>query len=87
MSQAGIQPHFGHSDPGAIIGGPAGIIRTAAPLIERTDVAAGEEIGAETFAQRLRDDLRMNQAVFAYPMLLSAWATTHGAATPRPANQ
>jgi len=39
-------------------------------------VATAEEIGVETFAQRLRDELRVNQAVFAYPTLLSAWGTT-----------
>ena len=76
LGMLGIQPHFGPDDPGAITGGLAGVIRTAAPLIERTGVATAEEIGVETFAQWLRDDLRMNQAVFAYPMLLSAWGTT-----------
>ena len=79
LGMLGIQPHFGPDDPGAITGGLAGVIRTAAPLIERTGVATAEEIGVETFAQRLRDDLQMNQAVFAYPMLLSAWGTTDGA--------
>jgi len=53
----------------------AGIIHTAAPLIERTGVATAEEIGADTFAQRLTAELQMNQAVFAHPILLSAWAT------------
>jgi SAM-dependent methyltransferase len=79
LGMLGIQPHFGPDDPGAIEGGLAGVIRTAAPLIERTGVATAEEIGVETFAQRLRDDLQMNQAVFAYPMLLSAWGITDGA--------
>ena len=78
LGMLGIQPHFGPDDPGAITGGLAGVVRTAAPLIERTGVATAEEIGVETFAQRLRDDLRVNQAVFAYPMLLSAWGTTGG---------
>ena len=85
LGMLGVQPHFGPSDPGAITGGLAGVIRTAAPLIERTGVATAEEIGVETFAQRLADDLRTNQAVFAYPMLLSCWGTTGGAA-PRPAH-
>ena len=78
LGMLGIQPHFGPDDPGAITGGLAGVVRTAAPLIERTGVATAEEIGVETFAQRLRDDLRVNQAVFAYPMLLSAWGTPGG---------
>jgi cyclopropane fatty-acyl-phospholipid synthase-like methyltransferase len=71
----GIQPHFGPDDPAAAAL-LAGIIRTAAPLIERTGVATAQEIGVETLAQRLRDELQQNSAVFAHPILLSAWATT-----------
>ncbi len=45
-------------------------------------MATAEQIGAETFAQRLTDDLRMHQAVSAYPMLLSAWGTADQPARP-----
>ena len=38
-----------------------------------------EEIGVETYAQRLKADLQENPAVHAHPILLSAWATTGGA--------
>jgi hypothetical protein len=48
----------------------------AAPLIVGTGVATAEEIGMETFEQRLRDEAQRTQAVSATPMLLSAWATT-----------
>jgi SAM-dependent methyltransferase len=75
LGMIGIQPHFGPDDPAAV-DVLAGVIRTAAPLIERTGVATAEEIGVETFAQRLRDELQRNSAVFAHPTLLSAWATT-----------
>jgi len=71
----GIQPHFGPDNPAAVAL-IAGVIRTAAPLIERTGVATAGEIGAETLAQRLRDELQENSAVFAHPILLSAWGTT-----------
>jgi SAM-dependent methyltransferase len=75
LGMLGVQPYFGPSDPdGAAL--LAGIIDTAAPLIERTGVATAEEIGAETFLRRLEGELRENSAVLAYPMLLSAWATT-----------
>jgi len=74
LGMIGVQPHFGPDDPGAI-DTLAGIIRTAAPLIERTGAATAEEVGAETFPQRLRDALRANSAVYAHPILLSAWAT------------
>jgi SAM-dependent methyltransferase len=74
LGMMGVQPHFGPDDPdGAAL--LAGIIRTAAPLIERTGVATAEEIGAETFTERLREELQANSAVFAHPILLSAWAT------------
>jgi cyclopropane fatty-acyl-phospholipid synthase-like methyltransferase len=75
LGMLGIQPHFGPDDPAAVAV-LAGVIQTAAPLIERTGVATAEEIGVETFAQRLRDELQTNSAVFAHPTLLSAWATT-----------
>jgi SAM-dependent methyltransferase len=74
VGMIGIQPHFGPDDPVAV-GVLAAIITTAAPLIERTGVATAEEIGVETFAQRLRDELQRNSAVLAHPILLSAWAT------------
>lgn len=75
LGMLGVQPHFGpdDSDGAALL---AGIIRTAAPLIERTGVATAEEIGAENFLQRLTTELQQNAAVFAHPILLSAWATT-----------
>jgi SAM-dependent methyltransferase len=75
LGMMGVQPHFGPGDPdGAAL--LAGIIRTAAPLIERTGVATAEEIGAETFLQRLTAEIQENAAVFAHPILLTAWATT-----------
>jgi len=51
-------------------------MRLAAPLIVGTGVATAEELGMDTFEQRLRDENQRTQAVGAYPMLLSAWATT-----------
>jgi SAM-dependent methyltransferase len=74
LEMIGIQPHFRPDDPAAIAA-LAGIIRIAAPLIERSGVATAEEIGADTFAQRLRDETQRNSLVAAHPMLLSAWAT------------
>jgi hypothetical protein len=75
LGMMGVQPHFGPDDPDGA-GLLAGIISTAAPLIESTGVAAAEEIGAETFLQRLTAEIQQNAAVFAHPMLLGAWATT-----------
>lgn len=71
----GVQPHFGSGDTdGARL--LAGIIRTAAPLIERTGVATAAQIGAETLLQRLSEELQVAAAVFAHPILLGAWATS-----------
>jgi SAM-dependent methyltransferase len=70
----GVQPHFGPEDPdGAAI--LAGIIRTVLPLIERLGVATAAEVGADTLQQRLSDEFATSAAVFAHPMLISAWGT------------
>jgi SAM-dependent methyltransferase len=70
----GVQPHFGPEDPdGAAI--LAGIVKTALPLIERTGVATAAEVGADTLQQRLSSELATSAAVFAHPMLISAWGT------------
>ena len=70
----GVQPHLGPEDPdGAAI--LAGIVRTVLPLIERTGVATAAEVGADTLQQRLSGELATSAAVFAHPMLISAWGT------------
>jgi SAM-dependent methyltransferase len=70
----GVQPHFGPEDPdGAAI--LAGIVRTVLPLIERLGVATAAQVGADTLQQRLSGELAASAAVFAHPMLISAWGT------------
>lgn len=71
----GVQPHFGPGDEVGIAF-LVETMRVAEPVIVGTGVATAEEIGMETFEQRLRDERQRTQAVGAYPMLLSAWATT-----------
>lgn len=74
----GVQPHFGPEDPdGAAI--LAGIVRTVLPVIERTGVATAAEVGADTLQQRLSGELAASAAVFAHPMLMSAWGTARQA--------
>ena len=74
----GVQPHFGPEDPdGAAI--LAGIVRAVLPLIERTGVATAAQVGADTLQQRLSDELAASPAVFAHPMLISAWGTARQA--------
>ncbi|HTQ90946.1 MAG TPA: class I SAM-dependent methyltransferase [Streptosporangiaceae bacterium] len=75
LRMIGIQPHFGPGDE-AGIAFLVETMRIAAPLIVGTGVATAEQIGMDTFEQRLRDENQRTQAVGAYPMLLSAWATT-----------
>jgi SAM-dependent methyltransferase len=75
LGMIGIQPHHGPGDPVGIAVAVE-TIRLAAPMIVGTGVATAEEIGLETFEQRLRDELRRASAVIANPMLLGAWATT-----------
>jgi hypothetical protein len=71
----GIQPHHGPGDPVGIAVAVE-TIRLAAPMIVGTGVATAEEIGMETFEQRLSDEVRRASAVIANPMLLGAWGTT-----------
>jgi SAM-dependent methyltransferase len=74
VAMMGVQPHFGPDDPD----GPAilaGIVRTVLPLMERTGVATAAAVDADTLEERLRNELASSAAVFAHPMLLSAWAT------------
>jgi SAM-dependent methyltransferase len=78
LGMIGVQPHFGPEDPdGAAI--LAGIVRTVLPVIERTGVATAAEVGADTLQQRLSDELAASAAVFAHPMLISAWGTARQA--------
>lgn len=71
----GVQPHFAPDDlDGAAI--LAGIVATALPLIERAGVATAAQVGADTLRQRIADELASAPAVFAHPMLISAWGTT-----------
>jgi SAM-dependent methyltransferase len=76
LGMVGIQPHFGPGDPVGVATAVENV-RLAAPLIVGTGVATADEIGMETFEQRLRDEQQRSQAVAANPMLLSAWATTN----------
>ncbi len=75
LGMIGVQPHFGPGDPVGIAVAVENV-RAALPLIVGTGVATAEEIGMETFEQRMRDEQQKSQAVAANPMLLSAWATT-----------
>ena len=75
VGMIGVQPHFGPGDELGIAF-LVETMRNAEPLIVGTGVATAEEIGMETFEQRLRDETQRTHAVGAYPMMLSAWATT-----------
>ena len=73
----GIQPCFGPDDPdGAAL--LVGIVRTLLPLMERSGVATADEIDLATLQDRLSDEMTSARAIFAHPMLFSAWATVDG---------
>jgi SAM-dependent methyltransferase len=75
LGMIGVQPHF---IPGDEVGLAFLVesMRVAEPLIVGTGVATAEEIGMDTFEQRLRDEGQRTPGVAAAYMLLSAWATT-----------
>jgi len=45
------------------------------PVMERTGVATAEEVGPDTVVGRVARELAGHRAVFAHPMLMSAWGT------------
>jgi ubiquinone/menaquinone biosynthesis C-methylase UbiE len=72
LGMLGVQPHFGPDDPA----GPgllAGIVRTMLPLIEQTGVATARQVAVETLRDRLVAEMTASDAVFAHPILLTAW--------------
>lgn len=76
LGMIGVQPHFG---PGDEVGLAFLVetMRVAEPLIVGTGVATAEEVGMETFEQRMRDEAERTHPLVGAPyMLLSAWATT-----------
>jgi ubiquinone/menaquinone biosynthesis C-methylase UbiE len=74
LGMTGSQPHFGPTDPdGAAL--LSGVVRTVMPLMERTGLATADDVNPETLFERLSSELVANGAVFAHPMLLSAWGT------------
>jgi SAM-dependent methyltransferase len=76
LGMVGVQPHFGSGDEAGLAYMVEGM-RAAEPVIVGTGVATAEEIGMQTFEQRLRDGWGANpHAVAAASLLLSAWATT-----------
>jgi hypothetical protein len=75
MGMIGVQPHFGPGDPVGLAW-LAEAMRGFAELIVGTGVATADELGLDTFEQRLAAEQQEYQAVFAMPVLYSAWATT-----------
>jgi hypothetical protein len=51
-------------------------LRLLEPLFVGTGVAAAEEIGLETYEQRLRDEWEKTRAAFSSGTISNVWATT-----------
>jgi hypothetical protein len=75
LGMAGVQVHFGPGDEDGVAF-LVGNVRGMESILVGTGVATAEEIGMETFEQRLRDEWERTRAVIGSAMLLSAWATT-----------
>jgi SAM-dependent methyltransferase len=71
----GVQPHFGPGDERYL---PFWVeqVRNLVPVIVGADVATAEQIGIETFEQRLTDEWARTRSVIAIATMLSVWATT-----------
>lgn len=70
-----VQPHFGPDDPDGA-GLLAGILRSAAPLIERAGMVSAEQLGVDTYETRLRVELTEAAAVVAYPTFYGVWGSS-----------
>lgn len=53
----------------------AGLIRGALPVIVKFGIASMEEVGVETLAERLMEEMRGNDGVVLGPLLIGGWAT------------
>ena len=75
LGMIGVQTHWG---PGDEIGLAFWVetIRNAVPLIVGAGLATAEEIGIETYEQRLRNEWEQARAVTTNATMISAWATT-----------
>jgi SAM-dependent methyltransferase len=71
----GIAPHVGPGDEDGLAY-LVQIFRGMEPLLVGTGVATAEEIGVETFEQRLRDEWEKTRMVHAAGLSLGVWATT-----------
>jgi hypothetical protein len=60
----------------------AGAVTSLLPVMERTGVVTAEEIGPETFEQRLRAQAAEHDAVLVNPLVVGAVAHTAAAPTP-----
>jgi SAM-dependent methyltransferase len=52
----------------------AGTLRTLLPLVERFGMATAEEVGVDTLAERLREEMVASGGVGKPPEMVSAWA-------------
>ena len=75
LGMIGIQPHVGPGDEVRLAAGVEAV-RNLVPVFVGTGVATAEEVGVETWAQRVRDEWERTRYVFGQPMALGAWATT-----------
>jgi SAM-dependent methyltransferase len=75
LGMVGIQPHMGPGDEVSLAAGVEAV-RGLVPVFVGTGVATAEEIGLETWAQRVRDEWEMTRMVNGLPTALGVWATT-----------
>ncbi len=52
----------------------ADVVRALLPMLAQFGIASAEEVGIETLAARLRDDIVSHQGVARTPAIVSAWA-------------
>ena len=75
LGMIGIQPHVGPGDEVRLAAGVEAV-RNLVPVFVGTGVATAEEVGVETWAQRVRDEWEKTRAVVSFGTVMNVWATT-----------
>jgi SAM-dependent methyltransferase len=75
LGMVGVQMHIGPGDEAALAA-TVEAIRNLVPLFVGTGVATAEEVGVDTYAQRVRDEWKRTRMIWGQFTALGVWATT-----------
>src|SRR5581483_3259248 len=71
--QLRLEARIGGGDNPEAAANLAGIVRTLLPVLERAGLATALEVGTDTLADRIRDEVTRSGAVVVAPPFIGAW--------------